>query len=199
MNEYNNEEYKLRVRLVVEGDVQGVAYRAHVKRVARVYKIKGIVRNLEDDGVEIFCECDEKTLREFKKSISLERKNMKDIFSPHVDDIKVYKEEEKEYNEGNPPKEFKAFNIDYNVKLSSFEEESLTRTEIGSLLLGDTSKKTEAVGQKVEEMHNDMVESFNRIDKKYDSFGKDLKIMTNCFEQFVEAYIGQRKSKKTKK
>lgn len=196
MKTNNDEKYKLRARLIVEGDVQGVAYRAHIKRIARVQKIRGIVRNLEDDRVEIFCECDKKTLQKFKRLISKKRENIEDIFSPHVEDIKVYKEQEKEYKDGDPPKEFKAFNIDYGVKLNSFEEESLTRTEIGSLLLIDNSKKTAIVGQKVEGMHNDMIGSFDRINEKYDSFGKDLKIITDCFKELVQYFTKKDTAKK---
>ena len=199
MNENNNREHKLMARLTVKGDVQDVAYRAHVKRFARALKIKGIVRNLEDDGVEIFCECDEKTLQKFIKLIRLKRKDMDDIISPNVENIKVYKKGVKGYAKGNPPQEFKAFSIDYNVKLSSFEEESLTKTEIGSLLLVDTSKKTAIVGQNVEDMHKGMVDSFDKIDKKYHSFGIDLKEMTDCFKQLVEIYAEQQKSEKKKK
>ena len=40
----------IRTRLVVEGNIQGVSYRALVKQIARKLGIKGLVRNLEEGG-----------------------------------------------------------------------------------------------------------------------------------------------------
>lgn len=172
-------------RLIVKGDVQGVAFRAFIKRIAKIHKVKGVVRNLEDGNVEIFCECDVKTLEDFKESIFLQRKDEKDIFSPNVEGITVYKERDKEYSQSNPPSEFKSFAVDYGVRLNSFEDESLTRSEIGSLLLVDTSRRITCVGDKVEKMCSDMVENFNRIDNKYGSFSEDMKEIKDCFKQLL--------------
>ncbi|MEM0271769.1 MAG: acylphosphatase [Thermoprotei archaeon] len=41
------------VRIMVFGTVQGVGFRAYVRRVARGLGLKGYVRNLEDGSVEI--------------------------------------------------------------------------------------------------------------------------------------------------
>lgn len=197
-----DQESNIRARLIVIGDVQGVAYRAFIKRIARMQKIKGIVRNL-DDKVEIFCECDERNLQKFIGSIKKKRKNSEDIFSPDVEDIKVYREQEKEYKEGKPPKEFKAFDIDYGEKLSRFEQESLTRTEIGGLLLVDTREKTMNVGGEVGLMHNDMKKSFNGIIERYGNFSERMESLEKTlnkmnenlnenFKKFLEYYIKKR-------
>jgi acylphosphatase len=166
-----------------------------------MHKIKGIVRNL-DDKVEIFCECKEKTLQKFIKLIRMKRKDSEDIFSPNVEDIKVYREQEEEYKEGRPPKEFKAFDIDYGEKLSRFEKESLTRTEIGSLLLVNTREKTMNVGEEAGRMHNDMNRSFEYIIDRYDHFSEEMKSfreilreMNKNFKKFVEYYIEKRKKR----
>jgi len=58
-----------KARIVVNGIVQGVGYRALVKQVGRQLGIKGLVRNFEDTKVEIFCEGQEDNIREFLKQI----------------------------------------------------------------------------------------------------------------------------------
>ena len=58
-----------KARIVVNGIVQGVGYRALVKQVGRQLGIKGLVRNFEDTKVEIFCEGQEDNVREFLKQI----------------------------------------------------------------------------------------------------------------------------------
>lgn len=49
---------KKSLRLYVSGVVQGVFFRAFVKENAEKYNVKGFVRNLEDERVEIFLEGD---------------------------------------------------------------------------------------------------------------------------------------------
>lgn len=182
-----------KICLIIKGDVQGVAYRAHVKRIARSLKIKGTARNLEEGDVVVFCQGDPKILVNFKKLIEVKREGQSDLYSPNVEEIKTCREGTKKYFEHNPPKEFKAFNIDYGVQLNSFEEESLTKTEIGSLVLIESCKKTDVVGKKVEEMDRNVVQTFDRLDKKYDSFGKkinevhgDLKSMESHFKSMSD-------------
>ena len=52
------------IELIVSGDVQGVGYRQYVKRIGKKLKIKGSIRNLEDDTVQIRCKGDEDSIRE---------------------------------------------------------------------------------------------------------------------------------------
>lgn len=53
------------VRLVIKGKVQGVFYRATAKDVADLIGIKGWVRNLPDDNVEIVATAAEDVLQKF--------------------------------------------------------------------------------------------------------------------------------------
>jgi acylphosphatase len=47
---------KISRRLIVKGEVQGVSYRKHTRRLARNFGVTGWVRNLPDGSVEAFLE-----------------------------------------------------------------------------------------------------------------------------------------------
>jgi len=53
------------VRLLIKGKVQGVFYRATAKNVADLTGVKGWVRNLPDNNVEITATASEETLQKF--------------------------------------------------------------------------------------------------------------------------------------
>lgn len=53
------------IRLTIKGKVQGVFYRATTKDVADLIGIKGWVRNLPDNNVEITATASEDTLEKF--------------------------------------------------------------------------------------------------------------------------------------
>ena len=42
-------------RLIVKGFIQGIGYRAYIKENAVKLKVKGTVKNLQDNSVEIYC------------------------------------------------------------------------------------------------------------------------------------------------
>lgn len=53
------------VRLIIKGKVQGVFYRATAKDVADLIGVKGWVRNLPDNNVEITATATEELLQKF--------------------------------------------------------------------------------------------------------------------------------------
>ena len=53
------------VRLTIKGKVQGVFYRATAKDVADLTGVKGWVKNLHDDNVEITATAPQETLQKF--------------------------------------------------------------------------------------------------------------------------------------
>ena len=53
------------IRLTIKGKVQGVFYRATAKDVADLTGVKGWVRNLPDNNVEITATATEETLQKF--------------------------------------------------------------------------------------------------------------------------------------
>ncbi|MBI2530005.1 MAG: acylphosphatase [Candidatus Diapherotrites archaeon] len=146
-----------RERLIVRGNIQGVGYRALVKQAARSLGIRGLVRNLNDGTVEIFCEGAKKQLEGFEKSINLKPGN--GLFSTSVDKIEAYPEGNKNYI--NAPIEFKIFEIDYGMEAATpFEKANLERLEIGILVMSEFKDETR--------------QSFDRLDKKYDKMSNGL-------------------------
>ena len=53
------------IRLIIKGKVQGVFYRATAKDVADLFGVKGWVRNLPDNNVEITATAGEDILQKF--------------------------------------------------------------------------------------------------------------------------------------
>lgn len=172
MNKNDVEEHKLRARLVVKGFVQGVGYRNFVMRIARTMDIIGESRNLPNGDVEIFCKC--KNLAHLTKFMGeIDIKNPGDLYSPTVTVIEKYTDP-KHIKEHDPPKKYEIFNINYG-DIPEHERELLIKMDTGSVIM--------------QNMHKDMNNSFNAINTKYDSFGKDLKTLTKCIERFVKHYI----------
>jgi acylphosphatase len=56
------------IRLIVEGRVQGVGFRAFVGREAGVWGVDGFARNLRDGRVEIFAQGDPDALAMFSEA-----------------------------------------------------------------------------------------------------------------------------------
>jgi len=197
MNENDNEKHKLRARLVVKGYVQGVGYRNIVMRIARKMDVLGIIKNLDNGDVEIFCKCKNSThLNEFIEKIKIES-DQNNIYSPNVKNIERYTIS-KEIDDFNPPKKFGFFKIDYSNILKQ-NEEMLMKMDTGNMIMLHTSEG-------VKNMHKDMMQSFDRLDHKYDSFGKqmcsvheDLKNLNNYFKTLVDFVTKNGKDDKIKK
>jgi len=117
--------------MLVEGVLQGVGYRAIVKQAARFLGVKGLVRNLDDGRIEIFCEGSKTILEKFRKLIDINGKP-DDIMNINVTKIEYFEEGEKGYSPVWKP--YRGFEIDYGIeKLSPFEESSLEYHEYEKL------------------------------------------------------------------
>ena len=145
--------------LLVEGNIQGVGYRAFVKKVAVAIRVKGIVKNLPDGKVEINFEAPDKSTYEiFFKKINRTRKHDWDEFSINVTNVTPL--EIKEVDNG----EFEGlFDVDYGAKLDQFQKETLERQEIGILVLSDFNMRTQ--------------ENFSTMEQKYGAISKTLEEM----------------------
>jgi len=163
----------MKVRLVIEGNVQGAGYRAMVKNVARRLRIKGSVRNLDDGDVEVFCECDENTLNKFIKTID-RKGDPEQPFSLNVEKINIYKEGD--VNCVGLPEKFGLFETDYRMEIDPVHKDSLERSEIGILILSsmhrdlkggqdDLKEGQDKMLEKQDELRLDMKESFKESDE----------------------------------
>lgn len=87
-------EWKSRARLVVSGMVQGVGYRYFVYRKAKEYDLKGYVRNLYSEDVEVVAEGDRGVILDFIKELKI------GPMSAQITEVKVVWEEgESEYRD----------------------------------------------------------------------------------------------------
>ena len=95
-----------KVTIIAEGWIQSAGYRAFVKRVASQLGIKGLVRNLSDGKVEVFCEGDFSKISILLQKIDYKGKK-DDALSIYVEKLSVYREGEKGYL--GPWKEYSGF------------------------------------------------------------------------------------------
>ena len=164
-NDIVSEMATMRKRLIVEGHVQGVGYRALVTMYARKLKIKGFVRNLPDETVEIVCEGEPEALTSFLKTIDV-KGNPADPFTLNIASIN----ETPAASVG----ELARFYIDYGRVLTDTERESFDRDEIMVLRAGTLNTNVAVVGQKVDSMHTDMNTRFDHMAQRYDLIATSL-------------------------
>ncbi len=148
-------------RLIVEGNVVDVGFRVLVKRIARILKIRGYVRNL-DDSVEIFCETNTTTLGEFIKRISGYKADLeKDPFGVYVEKIHTYSGGDEEYR--SPAKELGKFEVlrDKEVRSGDYSLEILDTLEAGTGIIQC---------------------KFGVLDYKYGDISKSLNSLTTFFK-----------------
>jgi acylphosphatase len=207
----------LRKRILIEGDVQDVAYRIFVRKVAKALNVKGLVRNLPDGNVEVLCETDEKVLKKFLGALkSCRYDGMQN--AGRVSNIEVFDQKQK-------ARPFKSFEIDYGHKVKGLAKEEIHRQELmvyhGSELrsemrsgfdklgtkidrvgqnVNDVGQKVDVVGknvvgvgQDVQAMHNDMNERFTELDGKYHVISEALLAHTKALEALVEDYIAEKR------
>src|SRR3972149_977059 len=102
--------------IMVKGWVQSVGYRAFVKQAASQLELKGLVRNLPNGTVEIFCEGNLAKINLLVEKIDYKGKK-DDPFSAYIESLSVYTEGETGYL--GPWKEYKEFEIDYGIEIQS--------------------------------------------------------------------------------
>jgi len=167
-------------RMLVEGVLQGVGYRAIVKQAARFVGIRGLVRNLDDGRVEIFCEGTKSALKKFHKLIDIKGKP-EDIMSINVTKIECSEEGEKGYSSA--WKAYRGFEIDYGVeKLSPFEESSLEDHEFGKLYFSSFRNELKS-------FREDTNLSFAQMAEKYGDISDELKEFRTGIERFLTKFL----------
>jgi acylphosphatase len=174
------------VRIVVDGVVQGVGYGALVKQVARQFGLKGLVRNLEDTKVEIFCKGQENNIREFLRQIDRKIEG-KDILGTNVTGIECYWEGQSNYRPA--WKEYAEFEIDYQVEgVTPVDKETLESQEFAKLYF--IGFRDEMKGFRHETNKN-----FGIMDAKYGDISKELKEFRKTVKEFLEAFLGEKRQR----
>ncbi len=201
------------LKIIVEGDVQGVGYRAFVKYAARNLRMRGFVENLPDGTVEIFCEGEKEAVSKFKDKVN-QKTEKGGLFSINVISMKEYVIEKL-------PKKTATFEIDYGDEAKTpFEKTNLERLEIGSLIMAEfrdsTSGKFDAMEQrygaisgqmgqltdelvksntkvsdKMDFLAHELVKSNTRISGKMDVFARELINSNESSAKLVETLISK--------
>jgi acylphosphatase len=157
----------VKMRIIVKGSVQGVGYRALVKFYTTQLGIKGLVRNLADGGVELFCEGPEERIGQLLKYIDIKFEPL-DPSNPNVERIDKYQEGKANYSPA--WKEYEGFEIDYgNQKLTALEKEALESSEYAKLQFWYLKNE-------VHMLRTDTNVNFNQMAIKYGSISEDLKV-----------------------
>ena len=84
----------MKAEIIVQGVVQGVGYRFFVMNQARLYDVKGYVRNMDDGTVEVVAEGDKGIIKDFIDHLKI------GPVSAHVTGVKVkWSDHEQGYTE----------------------------------------------------------------------------------------------------
>ena len=173
-----------KVTILVKGWIQGVGYRAFVKRTASQLGLKGLVRNLPESQVEIFCEGTKHQINKLLKMLDYKgRKD--DPLSAYVESLKVYEEGEKGYN--GPWKPIVDFEIDYGFEIES---------PVDRALLENLENGTLYVASSRDEMglfRHETNSNFETMERKYGSISEEMAKMRATFEKLANAYIKRKK------
>ncbi len=174
----------IKAMLTVEGNVQAVGYRALVKQTARSLGVKGKVKNLDNGGVEIYCEGDKKSILKLQKQINIKSKEPENVFSLNVKKIHRFFEDEDGYKD--PGEEFKLFWVDYGEEAKAPDMANLERLEIGSIMMLNLGKEVKTVGTEIKEGFSKTHQDFHELDGKYDVVSHELKSMNNNISKLVD-------------
>ena len=205
----------VKARVIVDGIVQGVGYRALVKQIARQLGLKGLVRNVEDTRVEIFCEGPVPKINGLLRKIDIKGRP-EDYMSVNVTEIKCFWEGEDGYREAWKP--YRGFEVDYGVeRLSAFEESTLDDHDFGKLYFSgfrdelkefreDTNTNFKQMTEKFVGFRDELKEfreetnvNFKQMAEKYGDISKELKAFRETIEKFLEKFFAEYERKKPAK
>ena len=173
--------------LLVEGNVQGVSFRAYAKQLARKFGLKGLAKNLEDGSVRLFLDGSRENISSFVKLVSSKKGDSQNPFSLHVDNATVFFEGEKGFEKA--WKKYEGFEIDYGAKLGVFEKENLERLEIGSIVLQDFRDETRGSFKTMDEKYGVIHQELNEFKKVMSELSLTLKENRDDFKRLAQAIV----------
>ena len=142
--------------------VQGSGYRALTKSYANR---RGLVRNLNDGKVEIFCEGSREKIEQLMKGIHV-KGPASDPLSLNIDKLSVCWDGDKEFKDAWKP--YSGFEIDYGpAELTQFERENLESLEWAKL-------RFTMLENGINSFRHDTNENFNVMANKYGSISTDV-------------------------
>ena len=162
----------------MDGMVQGSGYRALVKSHANRRGISGLVRNLTDGKVEIFCEGTKDSIEKLMKDIDV-KGSVSNPLSLNVDKISIRWEGEKGFEES--WKAYAGFEMDYGPgQLTQFERENLDSLEWAKL-------RFSTLEHGIYSFRDETSENFNLMANKYGSISADV----NATKQELKTSLDQ--------
>jgi acylphosphatase len=167
-----------KARITVDGMVQGSGYRALVKSYANRRGISGLVRNLNDGKVEIFCEGTKDSIEQLIKDINV-KGTVSNPLSLNVDKINIQWEGEKGFEASWKP--YIGFEIDYGPEtLTQFERENLESLEWAKLRFSTLERGIYC-------FRDETNDNFNLMANKYGSISTDV----NATKQEIKTSLDQ--------
>ena len=161
-----------KISIIVEGWIQGAGYRAFVKRTAGQLGLRGLVRNLPDGRVEIFCEGTQPRITTLLKMINYKGKKG-DPLSTYVESLKTCKEGEKRYN--GPWKAYEGFEIDYGFEVKSPVDRALLENlESGTVYVASSRDEFGLLKDEFAMFRKETNDNFGTMDAKYGSISEEM-------------------------
>jgi len=180
-----------KVTIIAKGWIQVAGYRAFVKIAASQLGLNGLVRNLSDGRVEIFCEGTYSRINTLLKMLNFKGRKG-DPLSIYVEKLRVYNESEKGYN--GPWNEYREFEIDYGFEIQSPIERALLETlEVRTLYVTSSRDEFGLLRDEITLFRKETNRNFETMDKKYGSISEEMAKMSATFEKLANAYIKRQK------
>ena len=178
-------------KLIIEGNVQAVGFRALIKQIGRNMRIKGSIKNLDDGTVEIYCECEQNIYEEFKNKINFKSSDTEDPLQINVTNIKEHDESSEGFDSSRLNYPFEVFYDGEEIR--PLEKELLERSEMAVFAMtsmnSNLSKKIENTNINIKDMDQHMNDRFNTLDQKYDEFGHSMKRLEQDIYEMKDAFI----------
>jgi len=168
----------IRAKIIVKGKVQRVRYRSKVKEIADNIGIVGETENLEDGSVLIIAEGEKKVLNNFINQIKIKNRLI-DVRDVSVD----FEDATGEFTK------FKKVISGTMLEVAERMDDAADHLEKLIRVVENGNKKTEGVGEKVDNLITQTNQHFTDLKGSYHMFSERMLSMEEKLAKLVE-YIG---------